>query len=54
MTRRERDQVVAEGLHEAHRLAVDLAVREDAGQVVARVLLAILDDGAEELEELQA
>ena len=50
----EGDQVVAEGLERTHRLAVDLAVREHGGEIVARVLAAVLDDRAEELEELEA
>jgi hypothetical protein len=52
-SRSERDQVVAEGLHHSHGLAVHLAVGEQARQIARRVRTAVLDDRVEELEELQ-
>ena len=50
----EGDQVVAEGLERPHRLAVHLPVREHRGEIVARVLAAVLDDAREELVQLDA
>jgi hypothetical protein len=49
----EGDQVVADGLHHAHRLVVDRAVGEQAREVVAGVRAAVLDDLVEELVELE-